>query len=60
VANILLRGEYNKFARGTWVVQTGLHLPQRRAIRSLLVNEGERLWFDILLDFLLQKPFLYF
>src|SRR5450830_856382 len=30
VPRILLRGEYSKLARGTCVVQTGLHLPQRR------------------------------
>src|SRR6476469_2166059 len=30
VARILLRGEYSRLARGTWVAQTGLHLPQRR------------------------------
>jgi hypothetical protein len=33
VARILLRGEYSRFARGTWVVHTGLHLPQRRQLR---------------------------
>ena len=27
---ILLRGEYSRLARGTWVLHTGLHLPQRR------------------------------
>src|SRR5512143_374098 len=37
VARILLRGEYSRFARGTWVLHTGLHLPQRR--QSL--NESE-------------------
>src|SRR5437868_13583472 len=36
VARILLRGEYSKFARGTWVAQTGLHLPQRRQSLTLL------------------------
>src|SRR5947209_20585437 len=30
VARILLRGEYRRFARGTCVAHTGLHLPQRR------------------------------
>src|SRR6185295_4270134 len=30
VARILLRGEYSRFARGTCVAHTGLHLPQRR------------------------------
>ena len=30
VAKILLRGLYSKFARGTCVVHTGLHLPQRK------------------------------
>ena len=30
VARILLRGEYSRLARGTWVVHTGLHFPQRR------------------------------
>jgi hypothetical protein len=30
VARILLRGLYSRLARGTWVAQTGLHLPQRR------------------------------
>ena len=30
VARILLRGLYNRFARGTCVAQAGLHLPQRR------------------------------
>ncbi|CFP63914.1 Uncharacterised protein [Bordetella pertussis] len=30
VARILLRGEYSRLARGTWVEHTGLHLPQRR------------------------------
>ena len=30
VARILLRGLYRRLARGTWVAQTGLHLPQRR------------------------------
>ena len=30
VPKILLRGLYNKFARGTCVVHTGLHLPQRK------------------------------
>src|SRR3989338_4724619 len=30
VASILLRGEYIRLARGTWVLHTGLHLPQRR------------------------------
>src|SRR3989304_6278087 len=27
-ARILLRGEYSRLARGTWVLHTGLHLPQ--------------------------------
>ena len=36
VARILSRGEYSRFARGTWVVQTGLHLPQRRQSLTLL------------------------
>src|SRR5450830_237886 len=36
VARILSRGEYNRLARGTWVVQTGLHLPQRRQSLTLL------------------------
>ncbi|MNG34670.1 hypothetical protein D3C84_1212180 [compost metagenome] len=26
----MLRGEYSRLARGTWVEHTGLHLPQRR------------------------------
>ena len=30
VARILLRGLYSRFARGTCVAHTGLHLPQRR------------------------------
>ena len=30
VAKILLRGLYNKLARGTCVVHTGLHFPQRK------------------------------
>src|SRR4030067_1065697 len=30
-ARILLRGEYSRLARGTWVLHTGLHLPQGRA-----------------------------
>ena len=30
VAKILSRGLYSKLARGTWVAQTGLHLPQRK------------------------------
>ena len=30
VDRILLRGEYSRLARGTWVEHTGLHLPQRR------------------------------
>ena len=30
VAKILSRGLYSRLARGTWVAQTGLHLPQRR------------------------------
>src|SRR5207253_3921555 len=30
VARILLRGLYSRLARGTWVAQAGLHLPQRR------------------------------
>src|SRR3990172_3619471 len=29
-ARILLRGEYSRLARGTCVLHTGLHLPQRR------------------------------
>ncbi len=36
VARILLRGEYSRLARGTWVAQTGLHLPQRRQSLMLL------------------------
>src|SRR4051812_21837988 len=36
VARILLRGEYSRLARGTWVAQTGLHLPQRRQSLTLL------------------------
>ena len=30
VARILLRGLYSRLARGTCVLQSGLHLPQRR------------------------------
>src|SRR3990167_5376394 len=30
VPKILLRGEYKRLARGTCVVHTGLHLPQRK------------------------------
>src|SRR6478609_11551295 len=37
VARILLRGLYSRLARGTWVAQTGLHLPQRR--QSLIESE---------------------
>ena len=33
---ILLRGLYSKLARGTWVLHTGLHLPQRR--QSLMAS----------------------
>src|SRR4051794_31182918 len=36
VARILLRGEYKRFARGTCVAHTGLHLPQRRQSLTLL------------------------
>src|SRR5450830_1887098 len=36
VARILLRGEYSRLARGTWVAQTGLHLPQRKQSLMLL------------------------
>src|SRR6478672_5479885 len=36
VARILLRGEYSRLARGTWVAHTGLHLPQRRQSLTLL------------------------
>jgi hypothetical protein len=36
VARILSRGEYSRFACGTWVVHTGLHLPQRRQSLMLL------------------------
>src|ERR1700754_2827701 len=39
VARILLRGEYSRFARGTCVAHTGLHLPQRR--QSLIASEME-------------------
>ena len=39
VARILLRGEYSRFARGTWVAHTGLHLPHRR--QSLIAPEIE-------------------
>ncbi len=35
VARILLRGLYSRLARGTWVAQTGLHLPQRRQSLTL-------------------------
>src|SRR6185295_15813265 len=37
VARILLRGEYSRFARGTWVEHTGLHFPQRR--QSLIESD---------------------
>src|SRR5476651_1346638 len=37
VARIFSRGEYSRFARGTWVAHTGLHLPQRR--QSLMASE---------------------
>src|SRR5512145_855810 len=37
VARILLRGEYSRLALGTCVLQTGLHLPQRR--QSLIESE---------------------
>src|SRR3989338_53805 len=37
VARILLRGEYSRLARGTWVLHTGLHLPQRK--QSLIESE---------------------
>src|SRR5512140_95973 len=37
VPRILLRGEYSRLARGTWVLHTGLHLPQRR--QSLIESE---------------------
>ena len=39
----LLRGEYKRLARGICVLQTGLHLPQRKQSLTIVFNEPRSL-----------------